>query len=130
MCRFLERATIFQICGNAGGTESVATYRRINPGRLGAALNHGIGIRLGQGGIGKHARSSANRPEQRVTRMILEASGLHIVVQVLFKAMMARHFVDLAALFVQPHPQTTVLHIHVMHFHRERNEEPTASVID
>src|SRR3546814_13897294 len=44
--------------------------------------------------------------------------------QIVLKIMVAGHFVLLAALFVQPHPETAVLHKNVLDTHGERRADP------
>ena len=52
-----------------------------------------------------------------------EPAAVDIGVQVGLKIVVAGHFVALAALLVQPHPQAAVLHVNVLDLHRERRAD-------
>src|SRR3546814_10485896 len=64
------------------------------------------------------------RAEQRPLGLRAQLTPVDIGGQIVLKIMVAGHFVLLAALFVQPHPETAVLHENVHDTHGERRADP------
>src|SRR3546814_5514211 len=64
------------------------------------------------------------RAEQRPLGLRAQLTPVDIGGQIVLKIMVAEHFVLLAALFVQPHPETAVLHENVLDTHGERRADP------
>jgi hypothetical protein len=77
-CCVFECAAILQVGGDAGGAEGVVANLRRYAGRRGAALDHGIGIGLGQGSARQLPRTAAYRPEERPLRILGDAGTVQI----------------------------------------------------
>ena len=120
----LERAAVFQVGGDSGRPEGVVPDLRLDAGRRGAPSDHGVGVRLGQGGRRQRVRPSPDRPEQRPFGSLGEPAAVDIVVQVGLEVVVAGHLVALAALLVQANPQAPVLDVGVLDLHRERRADP------
>jgi len=73
---------------------------RIDAGRQSPPLDHRIGAGLGEEAVTQLPGPPADCPEQRAARLVAQAFGIEIGVQVFLKAMVAWHFMLLAALFV------------------------------
>jgi hypothetical protein len=83
-------------------------------------------ILLGQGSCRNptHAASAtfaADRAEQRTLGLAGDAGSFELLVQINFEIVVARHFVMLAAFFVQADPQAPVLNKNILDFHGERS---------
>ena len=74
----LERTTIFEVRGDAGGTEAVAADLGLDAGRLGTSAHHRISIGRGKRRPCKLARSSPDGPKERPLGVILDPRSLHI----------------------------------------------------
>src|ERR1700723_536051 len=48
-CGFLQRATVLEICRDAGSPETMVADLGLDAGRLSAPANHRMGVSLGQG---------------------------------------------------------------------------------
>ena len=119
-----ERAAVLQVGRDPGRPEGVIADLRLDAGRRGAPADHGVGVRLGQGGRGQRVRPAADRAEQRPLGIAGEPAAVDVVVQVGLEVVVAGHLVPLAALLVQPHPQPPVLDVDVLDLHRERRADP------
>ena len=75
------------------------------PGGGHAALNHRVGVRLGEGGRGELAGAAPNGAEQWPLGVVAQACAVEIGGKLFLEIMVARHFVALAAFLAQPHPQ-------------------------
>jgi hypothetical protein len=75
---------------------------------------------LGQGRAGECAGAAPDGAKQRPLRVIGQTGGLDVGVQVAFKIVVAGHLVPFAALLMQSHPQTAILHTEVFDLHAER----------
>lgn len=95
---FLQRSPILKVDRNPCGTERVIAHGGTNAGRDSAALDHGVGVGLGQRLAGHFRRALVEGLEQRRTRSVPQACAVEIIIQVGLKGMVARQFDLLATL--------------------------------
>jgi hypothetical protein len=102
--RILQRAAAFQVRRDAGCAERVVADRRANPGRLGTAPHHRIGVRLRQRPRAQMPRAARDCAKQWPLRFITEAALFEVLVEVRLERMVAGHLMALAAFFMEAHP--------------------------
>lgn len=78
---FFGSATVLEIGRNPRRSKRVVPNLRRDIDRRGAPADHGIGIRLGQGGFRQLGRASADRPEQRLLRIAGESAAVNVRAQ-------------------------------------------------
>ena len=98
----LQQALVFEVGGDAGRAEGMVAGVGAETGHQHLALDHPVGVLLihppGQAGL------AAGRAEQKAVRVVGDAGGGDILVEIFFQRVMAGHLVLLAALFMQPDP--------------------------
>ena len=115
LLRDFQLATVAQILGDAGGAEGVATDFCLDPGLLGPPSDHAPDIGLAQGPARKRCAAPGRRAKEPVFPARLRRQ--QIGMQVLLKIVVARHFMLLAAFFLQPYPGAAALDIHILYLH-------------
>jgi hypothetical protein len=103
--RFLQRAAVLQISGDARRPKGMIADLRGDAGGFGAPLDHRIGIRLGQGIAGELAGRTAVSLEQHRLRLVRQPRAVEIFMQVGFEIVMAGHGMLLATLLLQAQPE-------------------------
>ena len=102
--------------------------RRVDPRSGRAPAHHLISAGLGQGGLAELPGAAPDGAEQRrapVSGAIpRQPAAIDISVEIFVEIVVAGHFMPLAALFVQSHPQAPVLHKDVVDAHRQRRADP------
>ena len=71
---FLQAAAVLEIGGDAGRPEAVVSGLGRDPGGGHAALDHRVGVRLGEGGRGELAGAAPNGAEQRPLGIVAKAA--------------------------------------------------------
>jgi hypothetical protein len=105
----LEHAAILEISCDAGRSKRMIADKGLNAGSRCTPADHGMSVRLGQGSCRNpphtsHAPRAADCAKQRAFGIVGDASSLEILIEINFEIVVARHFVGLAAFFVQAHP--------------------------
>jgi hypothetical protein len=119
--RVLKRAAVAEIGGDAGCTERVVAYRRVDAGRNSAPADHAPGIRLRHRLFGQ-SRSCVPRAgaKQPAFAVFGDAGGIDEGAQRLGKRVMAWHRVLLAAFLVQLNLPAGALRPKILDLHAQR----------
>jgi len=143
LLRVFEQPAVEQIDRDAGRPECVTAQLRDDPGRERPPHDHPPGV------LPRHPRfrkllaaAPADRAEQRRRFVGPDPGRGDIGVDITFEQVVRRHFVLLAAFFVQPHPPAFALRIIVFDVHvqrlgdagegvdQERDQRPVAQADD
>ena len=85
----------------------------LDAGGFSTALDHTVGIRLGEGSAGELFGAAAHGAEQRSLGIIDDPGLINICRQVGLKIMMTGHGVGFAAFFTQAEPEPAAFHVDV-----------------
>ncbi len=122
LLRVLKRPAVGQVIGDAGSAKRVIADLGRDAGLPGPPLDHPVGIRL------PHALRSAGRPpcgpEQRSFPVGCDAGRGQVLVEHRFELVMARSFMFLAALLVQPNPAAASLREIIRDVHLQDRADP------
>src|SRR5688572_20440830 len=98
-----ERAAVVQVRRDAGGPERVAANCRRQTGVAGSPLDHRQDFAAADPPV-RQLAMSIERSEEGSALLTRDAGRGDVRIEVLFRAVMCRHLVELAALLVQPQP--------------------------
>lgn len=116
--RILERATVFQMSGDAGRAECVVPIAVAMPAASARRRTIAYAFACGSVRMLSCPAPARDRTEKRPLAVVSDADVVELLVQIRFKRVMARHLGQFAA--TQSHPDAPVLHADVAHPHRER----------
>jgi hypothetical protein len=94
----LQRAAVLQVRRDARGPEGVIADPGSDPGGPRPALNHRVGVGLGQGGSGELPGVAADGAEQRRGPVVRDAGAVEVGVEIVLERVVAGQVDDLAAL--------------------------------
>lgn len=100
------------------------TDRRADARGARAPPHHRIRVGLRQWRRAELPGTTCDGAEQRPFRIAADPGAVQIRVLVRLERAMTGHLVTLAVLFPRTDPQPPVLHVHIVHAHRERGAHP------
>jgi hypothetical protein len=128
LLRHFELAAVPEIFRDPRGPEAVAADLCMYLGIFGAAADHAVNVRLVHGPLGELLCAPVGRAEEITFRVRRDPRTFYICLQVLFKAVVARHLVTLAAFFMEAHPGAAALNIHLFHTHFDNSPDPREGI--
>jgi len=127
--RVFERAVVVEIGGDAGRPERMTADFGVEVGVPGAAADHAPGVDAVHRQSRQLAGAAARGAEQGSPLRLPDPGRVQIGVEVGFEiVVVAGHFMDLAALLVQPHPPAFALPEIILDAHRDRGADARGPV--
>jgi hypothetical protein len=121
-------AAAFQIIRDTDGPERMIAYCRLDARIPGPSAHHVPCIDARHGPLGQLARPADGRGEERTFLVLGDPSRRDILIQILFKLMVAAHFVDLAALLFEAQPPSFLERKIILHLQTHHGGNPREGV--